>query len=147
MPLFGSRSELDDIPGELAKLAKIGPTLGSAIERFRRQIKKTVSRKASGQTRAGRPRTPLPSAPARRPVARHLVVRRHLRTRPRQAMLRRPQTHDAQPRARQSRIGAAAQRVAGAIRDRLLALRNGLARLRNRLAGRAPAIGRIRRRI
>jgi hypothetical protein len=123
MPLFRSPSELRDIPRELAKIV---PALGSAIDRFRRDITASAPARTAGQRRAAPTTTRPVAARPRRPAMRRLVMHRRVRTRHQPGVLRRPHTHDAPPLAGQSAIAAAVRRVASAIRARLLNRRTGI---------------------
>jgi transposase-like protein len=126
-----------DIYQACDELAKVGPALGDAIERFRKGIVKEARRRAPH--RATRPPTRPPATHAHRPI-RHRIVRvARLPGRIAPTILRRRRAAD------QSRGGArtdtattaegAVARAVEAARRRIRAVREALLGLQRRLAG------------
>ena len=127
------------------ELADVWPTLGSAIERFGRDVArnaKKASRRKPAQARV-RPVPRLPSPQTRRPAAHPPASPERLRSGTPRTVLERQRIAEARRRGGRPAIAVAAeagaQRVAGAIRQRLLDLRAGLARLRGRVTGKRSA--------
>ena len=122
------------------ELAKIGPALGAAIERFRRDVEKASAKKAAARRRVLAQPSRLPSLHVRRPAVHRAVHVHQVRAGAAPSVLQRRRSEQAQ------RVGGTASLAAGveigatgitaAIRSRLFALRRGLSRLRPRLGGR-----------
>lgn len=110
------------------ELAKIGPTLGAAIERFRRDVEKAKARQQAARRRVVQRPSRLPSLHVRQPAVRRAVHPHHVRSGAAPGVLQRQREQPAGVEG--------ASRVATGIRSRLLALRRGLSRLRPRLGRR-----------
>jgi hypothetical protein len=118
------------------ELAKVGPTLGAAIERFRRDIEKASARQHASRRRLIARPSRLPSTHARRPAVHRAAHLHHVRPGAAPTVLQRLRDEDARRRAGTPTLAggiqAGANRVTAVIRSRLLALRRGLSRLRPR---------------
>jgi hypothetical protein len=117
--------------GHPRELAKIGPALGAAIDRFRRDVEKAKASQQAVRRRRVVPRpSRLPSFHVRRPAVHRAVHPHHVRPGAAPSVLQRQRS------AQSASIEGGANRVAAGIRSGLLALRRGLSRLRPRLGGR-----------
>jgi len=122
------------------ELAKAGVALGTAIDKFDRDVTKAAARQArrkrKAQRRAGLPRTRRPGPDMRRPTRHRTALPQPLRSQTVPTVLsRRRRSDGALPAA--AAIQARAQRVAATIRQRLQVVGNRLGRVTRRLGGRA----------
>ena len=116
--------------GGSRELAKIGPTLGAAIERFRRDVEKASARQQAARRRVLSRPSRLPSLHVRRPAVQRAVHPHHVRPGAAPGVLQRQRSGQA------AGIEGGTVRAATGIRAGLLALRRGLSRLRPRLGRR-----------
>jgi hypothetical protein len=122
------------------ELAKVGPTLGAAIDRFKRRVAKEAARTRIRHAPIGRPPSRLPQTHAHRPVRHHVTPVAPLRGRTAATVLDRRRAADARRRGGQESLAASveggAARAVDAIRTRLQALRDALLRRRRQLGTR-----------
>ena len=120
----------DLLRGGPRELAKIGPALGAAIERFRRDVEKAKARQQTARRRVLSRPSRLPSLHVRRPAVHRAVHPHHVRRGAAPTVLQRRRSE--QPAS----VEGGVNRAATGIRAGLLALRRGLSRLRPRLGRR-----------
>jgi hypothetical protein len=129
----------NELRGGPRELATIGPALGAAIDRFRRDVEKAEAKRRAAPRRAVVRLSRMPSLHVRQPVVHRPIHPPHVRKGAAPTLLqrRRAEAH-ARGGAPALAVGieAGASGIAAAIRSRLFALRRGLSRLGPRTGGR-----------